>query len=113
MAKGYIFEHSGRWKEASQLFDKALHQDNLPTNKRIEAREERAWSLVNAGQLDEGEAELREVIVMREEQDEETQEADDAAARLWWRLGKCLWDKGGKFFYAGTCEVGTLSDVVL
>jgi superkiller protein 3 len=108
MGKGYVLEHAGRWQEAADSFERALKQDSLPESKRIEAREERAWSLVKARRLEEGEDELRKVILLREEEGEETEDVDDdAIARIWWRLGKCLWYKGGKSLWLDGASAGT------
>jgi superkiller protein 3 len=96
MGKGYVLENAGRWEEAVGFFNRVLKQDNLPEMKRIEAREERAWGLVKSTRLEEGEDELRHVISSREEKGSETAEADEALARIWWRLGQCLWYKGGE-----------------
>jgi tetratricopeptide (TPR) repeat protein len=67
LGKGYVLENAGRWKEAVDLFNRALKQDNLPEMKRIEAREERAGlGQVHKAGRRRGRAEARDLIARRE-----------------------------------------------
>lgn len=90
MSHGCILQHSNLWSEAENLFKRVgeLEPDH---NVALEAREERAWCIIQAGRLDEGGAELKEVVQALD--DEEGKE--EQKARAWWRLGKSFWKSGG------------------
>jgi superkiller protein 3 len=90
MGRGCALQYGGQWSDAETIFTRvgALNPND---NVKLDAREERAWCIVQSGRLEEGIAELKEVV--RTLDDEEGKE--EQKARAWWRLGKSLWESGG------------------
>jgi superkiller protein 3 len=95
MARAYILQYAKDWDKAAKLFRLVLKEtadDDSPGWVRARAREEVAWCLAMAGDLEGGLDELKEVS--------EVLEAGEAPledrARVEWRLGKCMWELGGQ-----------------
>ena len=81
-----------KWADAITTFGKVV--ELLPDDPvdGLRAREERAWCLLQAGEVSQAETELLSVLDVLDQG--EGREAE--RARCWWRLGQCRWDRGGK-----------------
>ncbi|KIJ39435.1 hypothetical protein M422DRAFT_32689 [Sphaerobolus stellatus SS14] len=89
MGRGYILQHKHHWIDAVVIFKRVISLD--PNHDDLlEAEEQWAWSIIQAGRIDDGISELRNIIQKLDEEDEK----EEQKARAWWRLGKALWDSG-------------------
>lgn len=98
MGRGRVLQYSGKWTEAEAIFSHVDELDSGP-DVGLEAREDRAWCKVKDGRLEEGIIELKAVVQALDEGDGKA----DQKARVWWRLGKSIWDTGGMRFRRLTC----------
>lgn len=92
LARGYTHQYAKRWEEAKQDFNRvlALVEDRDPLS--LEAAEESAWCTIQAGETGEGIQALKSVI----EKLDQSEGAEVAQARAWWRLGKAIWNEGSR-----------------
>ncbi|KAJ1030223.1 hypothetical protein NDA16_001134 [Ustilago loliicola] len=112
LCKAYIEQNSGRWDSARSVLEKVRNivasLDAAEYKTRIErllslsqdpdqeAWIEIAWCDVNIGNLDQAKQEMEAIL---ERIDPITYEGASAElrAKLWWRLGTCLWLMGGEY----------------
>ncbi|PWZ02562.1 hypothetical protein BCV70DRAFT_2683 [Testicularia cyperi] len=115
LAKAYIEQYAHRWQSAKQLFDKvrAIVGDSSQTDTsshryRVERTLsltkapdqegwiESAWCDVHLGALDGARSEM-EAILERIDPIAFQGADSELRSKVWWRLGQCLWLKGGEF----------------
>jgi superkiller protein 3 len=94
MSRGYILQYSDQWSDAETVFKHVIGLD-LNHDIKWEAREEWAWCIIKAGRLEEGIAELKEVVQALDDEEGKGEQR----ARAWWRLGRSLWESGGTWFW--------------
>jgi superkiller protein 3 len=108
LCRAYIAQEAGRWAQARDYFSnvkdaqkqadapsgraKKLRKLSISANPEREARLEMAWCDVKLGRLEEGKEELQEVI---NDTDDSVKVNREEQAKVWWRLGSCLWMMGG------------------
>jgi superkiller protein 3 len=103
MGRGYVMQSAKRWEDARELFGRvaALRPDDLAEG--IRAKEEEAWAEVHLENLDIAEGALRSIL----ETLDGTEERGEDKARCSYRLGRCLWARGGSFI--GLCDIWLLT----
>lgn len=112
LAKAYIEQRSDRWESARTIFENVrtlvAAQDSGDYRYRIErllslshhpdqeAWIEVAWCDVNIGNLEKAKQELETIL---EKVDPVAYQGASAGlrAKLWWRLGRCLWLMGDEY----------------
>lgn len=99
MGRAAVYQYSRNWKKAEELFAR-VEALKCPEDMDdgLEAREQKVWCMIQAGQVDDGIAELRIVINILDA----LRRKEVRKARAWWRLGQSVWDKGGKLFSIGS-----------
>ncbi|KAN0063561.1 Superkiller protein 3 [Thecaphora frezii] len=126
LARAYIDQAASRWDEAKahllkvqQLASVAPRTDRTQRERRLsispdpglEAWIEVAWCDVHLGRLVEAKAEMEEILA---KVDPVTFEGvgSEERAKIWWRLGRCLWGLGGEYrsdpVHAFTCFITSL-----
>lgn len=105
-ARGQIFQYAGNWPEARKSFKQIIetptegHNSKEEEARRVAAREELGWCLVNEGDLQGGRDILEDIVQERDKKWEEggMKDGEDAVirARAWWRLGRTEWLIGGE-----------------
>lgn len=117
LAKAYIEQSSTRWESARSLFEQvrsiaaSLGADDyknrierllsLSPDPDQEAWIEMAWCDVNLGNLEQAKQQL-EAIIERVDPISYEGATAELRAKLWWRLGRCLWLMGGDYRTAPT-----------
>lgn len=92
MGRAYVLQFAKKWPEAANLFNEVVELLPEDVDDSLRAQEELAWCNAQSGDADGGSARLKEVLKILDSL--ENREVDQA--RCWWKLGKCLWDIGGK-----------------
>ncbi|EJU03995.1 TPR-like protein [Dacryopinax primogenitus] len=116
MGRGYIFQALGKWGEAAIVFGKVVGTEHSKREEgkkapekveesedadqpievvELEAREERAWCWVRNGLDEKGESGLRDSVSLWDISPHTGIQRQ--RARAWWRLGRCLWEVGGRY----------------
>ena len=92
MARAYVLQHVEKWAEAGILFAKVakLVPDDIDVGLR--AKEEHAWCIFQAGDIDAGIIGLKSVLDILGE----LEEREEDKARCLWRLGKVHWALNGQ-----------------
>lgn len=92
MGRGFVFQYAGKWPEAASCFSRVC--DILPEERRerLRAQEEQAWCEVQLNHFDKAIAELRGVIGLLDNKEDD----DEDKSRSYWRLGRAYWEMGGK-----------------
>lgn len=112
LAKAYIEQSSFRWQSARSVFETVRNvvasQDtggyrnrvqrilSLSTDPDQEAWIEIAWCDVNLGNLEQAKQEM-EAILERVDPISYEGATAELRAKLWWRLGRCLWLMDGEY----------------
>ena len=106
MGRAYIMQFAQKWSEARELFAKVVRLRTLEdVDVGLEAREEWAWCGLKEA---EGLGEEEVVVKLKEAVDalegvrdrlELEEGLEKRKARVWWRLGQCHWQLGGKSSY--------------
>lgn len=112
LAKAYIEQSASRWDSARAVFEKvrgivaSLHVGDYKTrierllslspNPDQEAWIEIAWCDVNIGNLEQAKKEM-EAILERVDPISYDGATAQLRAKLWWRLGRCLWLMDGEY----------------
>jgi superkiller protein 3 len=108
-ARAQVFQYAGNWNEARKTFQKIIDTPESQegsawkeeAQRRVAAREEVGWCLVNEGSLEGGREVLEAIVQERDGKWEEDgkKDGEDAIvrARAWWRLGRAEWLIGGKY----------------
>lgn len=94
LGRAYVLQHARRWEEATATFNHVakLTANNVDDDVNLEAEEEAGWCMLNDGQRDNAEQRLKDVLARLSEREG----YEDQKARASWRLGRCLWESGGK-----------------
>jgi superkiller protein 3 len=92
MGRGYILQHSKRWPEARELFERVaeLLPDDLDDGLR--AREEEAWCKLQMDEAEVAQEALKDVLVTLDS----LEGRNEDKARCWWRYGRSHWALGGQ-----------------
>ncbi|KAJ9092721.1 hypothetical protein QFC19_008646 [Naganishia cerealis] len=100
MGKGYIFLGEDKFSDARKQFEHALEvevakrrdADQPLSNSELEAKENVGWCMIKEGLLEEGRAQLLEVVGVFDNDEARNQDA----ARLWTRIGQAEWEMEGE-----------------
>ena len=95
LARGYVFRYAGKYSEARGLFvrvAKLASKQEEDLLILLEAQEEIGWCDALSGELTRAEGELKTVIEVLDGLPGE----EEMKAKAWWRLGRTLWDQGGR-----------------
>ncbi|CDS02072.1 related to antiviral protein SKI3 [Sporisorium scitamineum] len=112
LAQAYIEQGSGRWESARSVFEKVraiveaqkegVYKDrierllSLSQDPAQDAWIEIAWCDVNVGHLEQAKHEM-EAILERVDPISFAGATAELRAKLWWRLGRCLWLMDGEY----------------
>ncbi|KAG0143473.1 hypothetical protein CROQUDRAFT_182905 [Cronartium quercuum f. sp. fusiforme G11] len=95
MSQAYIMKFGSRWSEAILYFSKALEfWPDQSIRDKLKAKSDKAWCLVELGQIENGIQNFE--IIIKEldeliENDVEDEELRQDLAMNWYRLGRCNW----------------------
>lgn len=92
MGRGHVLQRAGKWLEAASCFSRVSDSHTEETRDSIRAQEEHAWCEVQLKHFDGAVAELRTVIELLENEEDN----DEDKSRTWWRLGRAYWEMGGE-----------------
>ncbi|KAJ9098148.1 hypothetical protein QFC21_004477 [Naganishia friedmannii] len=100
MGKGYIFLADDKFSDARTQFAEALEVEQAKrkdteepsSGLELEAKENVGWCLIKEGLLEDGKAQLMDVVEVLDADESRGQDA----ARVWTRIGQAEWGMGGE-----------------
>jgi superkiller protein 3 len=103
LSRGFIDQCSGKWLKAYENFDNII-KNGVTRNALVdlEAREGKAWALVNQLKLEEGLLNLSLVLDALDEKDDQERKLK---GRVQWKIGQTLQFQGQHLFYFSHCPL--------